>query len=292
MSIAFVDLRSQYLACKNEIDEAIQRVLDHAQFVMGPEIEILENRLSEYVGVKYAITCGSGTEALLLPLLAYDLKRSDPVFTTPYTFFASAEAISLAGATPVFIDVNPETFNIDPHQLEQGIVDALNAGKSTPKGILPVDLFGLAADYDEINRIAEKYDLFVLEDAAQSFGGTYRGRKTGTLGHAAAVSFFPAKPLGCYGDGGAVFTDDEALAEKLVSIRIHGQNKDQYDNIRIGLNARMDTMQAAILLQKLEFFDVELRTRNRIAKMYTEKLNDNIAVQKIPRNCTSSWAVF
>lgn len=292
LATPFVDLKSQYKAHKQAIDSAIQTVLDHGQYVMGPEIFELEARLASYVGVKHAITCGSGTQALLMPLMTSDFRRKDAVFTPSYTFVATVETIALAGATPVMVDVDPGTFNISPDSLRTAIEKTLSSGTLKPRGVIPVDLFGLPADYDAINEIASEFDLFVLEDAAQAFGADYRGNRTGSLAHVAATSFFPAKPLGCYGDGGAIFTDEDELAEKLVSIRVHGQGNDQYDNVRIGLNARMDTIQAAILLQKLSFYEDELVRRTEIADSYTSGLSDDIKSQVIPNGYTSIWAQY
>ena len=292
MTIPFVDLKSQYTAHKKAIDNAIQTVLDHGQYVMGPEVFELEARLAEFVGVKHAVSCGSGTEALLMPLMAFELNQNDAVFTPSYTFVATAETITLAGGTAILVDVDPDTFNISPDALRRTIEETLAEGSFSPRGIIPVDLFGLPANYEEINKIAAEYSLFVLEDAAQAFGASYQGRKTGNLSHVAATSFFPAKPLGCYGDGGAIFTNDSDLAEQLVSIRIHGQGKNQYDNVRIGLNARMDTIQAAILLQKLSFYEDELASRLKIAARYTSQLSAGIKAQAIPPHCTSIWAQY
>lgn len=292
LTTPFVDLKSQYKAHKQAIDAAIQAVLDHGQYVMGPEIIELESQLAEYAGVEHAITCGSGTQALVMPLMTFDLRRSDAVFTPSYSFVASAETVSLAGGTPVLVDVDPATFNLSPDSLRAAIEKTMEGGTLSPRGIIPVDLFGLPADYDAINQIATEYGLFVLEDAAQAFGASYNGKRTGSLTHVASTSFFPAKPLGCYGDGGAIFTDDQKLAEKLISIRVHGQGENQYDNVRIGLNARMDTIQAAILLQKMSFYEDELALRAQFAERYTSRLTTGIKTQKIPTGCTSIWAQY
>ena len=243
---------------------------------MGPEVQELEERLAAYVGVKHAISCSSGTDALLMPLLAYGVGPGDAIFTTPFTFIATAEVIQLLGATPVFVDIDPKTFNIDPGALEAAIASLGKNPKTAglkPKGIIPVDLFGQPADYDQINALAKKHGLFVLEDAAQSFGATYKGRRAGALAEVAGTSFFPAKPLGGYGDGGAIFTDDDELAAVLRSIRVHGQGTHKYDNVRIGLNGRLDTLQAAILLAKLEIFDQEVADRqSRWPQRYSDGL--------------------
>lgn len=294
MATPFINLKEQYARNKASIDTAISRVLDHGQYIMGPEVAELEKQLAEFVGTKHALACSSGTDALVLPLFTKKLSKDDAVFTSPFTFFASAESITLAGATPVFVDIDPTTYNINPQSLENAIKKVLDEGRLTPKGIVPVDLFGIAADYDEINAIASKYELFVLEDAAQSFGAAYKGKKAGGLAEVAATSFYPAKPLGCYGDGGAIFTDDTELYEELVSLRVHGQatSGDKYDNVRIGMNARMDTIQAAVLLEKLKLYEEELIQRNRVAESYTQKLSVNTVTPKIPNQQGSVWAQY
>lgn len=294
MDIPFINLRAQYLKRKESIDRAISKVLDHGQYIMGPEVKVLEERLAEYIGVKHALACSSGTDALLLPLMTLGLSKNDAVFTSPFTFFASAESISLAGATPVFVDIDPTTYNIDPVDLKAKIEDVLREGKLNPKAIIPVDLFGLAADYNKISAIASEFKLFLLEDAAQSFGAPYNDEKACSFGDAAATSFYPAKPLGCYGDGGAVFTNNTQLYEELVSLRVHGQalSGDKYDNVRIGLNARMDTIQAAILLEKLKHYEVEIDQRNTAAKLYTQNLNEAVITPSIPEGQGSVWAQY
>lgn len=301
--IPFIDLAAQQKQIRANIDKRIANVLDHGKYIMGPEIFELESRLCEYLGVKHSVTCSSGTDALLMILMANDIGPGDAVFAPPFTFMATAEVISFIGATPVFVDVDPNTFNIDPECLEKAIDAVVNRSASTypvpesekvlkPKCIIPVDLFGLPADYERINTIADKYNIFVFEDAAQSFGASYKDKKACTLAHAGATSFFPAKPLGCYGDGGAVFTDDGELAEKLKSIRVHGKGCDKYDNGRIGINGRLDTIQAAVLLEKLEIFDQEVENRNRVASLYAERLKDRVYLQSIPGNSTSVWAQY
>lgn len=294
MAIPFIDLNRQYLDNKDSIDAAVSRVLAHGQYIQGPEVRELESQLADYIGVKHALACSSGTDALVLPLMAKQLTSRDAIFTTPFTFFASAESISLVGATPVFVDIDPHTYNIDPVDLESKIQAVVEKGELTPRGIVPVDLFGLAADYKTINTIAEKYGLFVLEDAAQAFGANYHGEKACGLADVAATSFYPAKPLGCYGDGGAVFTNDSDLFDHLVSLRVHGQatSGDKYDNVRIGVNARMDTIQAAILIEKLKLYDQELAERNRVANSYTEKLNETLVTPHIPTGQSSVWAQY
>lgn len=294
MAIPFIDLKTQYNSNKTNIDQAIHKVLKHGQYIMGPEVHELEKQLAEYSGVKHCLSCSSGTDALLLPLMALDLQTNDAVFTTPFTFFATAEAITLAGATPVFVDIQEASFNIDPAHLEQQIDAVLKEGKLIPKAIIPVDLFGLPADFDAINTIAKKYDLFVLDDAAQGFGANYNGSKTCSLTDAGATSFFPAKPLGCYGDGGAVFTNNDELKDKMLSIRVHGQGQtgDKYDNVRIGLNARMDSIQAAILLEKLKLYDEEINARNQVADNYNKALNGLVKTPLVPNNMRSVWAQY
>ncbi len=294
-TIDFIDLKAQQQAILPSLWERLDRVLAHGQYIMGPEVQELEERLAAYVGVKHAISCSSGTDALLMPLMAYGVGPGDAVFTTPFTFIATAEVIQLLGATPVFVDIDPRTFNIDPEALAETIIGLRkdpHTSSLRPKGIIPVDLFGQPADYDRINAIAQKHGLFVLEDAAQAFGATYKGRRAGSLAKVAATSFFPAKPLGCYGDGGAIFTDDDRLAEMLRSIRIHGQGSHRYDNVRLGLNGRFDTLQAAILLAKLEVFDQEILARQEVARRYSEALQGLVAVPYIAPTCTSVWAQY
>ena len=294
MSIPFIDLKTQYHNNKPLIDKAIQAVLEHGQYIMGPEVKELEQQLAEYVGVKHALACSSGTDALQLPLMTENLRENDAVFTSPFTFFASAEAISLAGGTPVFVDIDPDTYNIDPASLRRQIERVKSEGNLNPRGIVPIDLFGLPADYREITKIADEHDLFVLEDAAQSFAAFYHGARAGCFGKVAATSFYPAKPLGCYGDGGAIFTDDSNLYEEMVSLRVHGQAQtgDKYDNVRIGLNARMDTLQAAILLEKLKLYDDEILLRNAVADRYTQRLESVVTTPKIPQGLSSVWAQY
>ena len=307
--IQFIDLHAQQKRIRPLIDAAIKKVLDHGKYIMGPEVFEFEDRLAEYVGVKHCVSCASGTDALLMALMAYGVGPGDAIFTTPFTFVATGEVISLLGATPVFVDIDPRTFNIDPRKLEETIkaVDSgslivngqpstINHQPLTPKGIIPVDLFGLPADYDAINVIARKHDLFVLEDSAQGFGGVYKGRKAGSLADVATTSFFPAKPLGCYGDGGASFTDDDELADILCSIRVHGKGEDKYDNVRIGVNGRLDTIQAAVLLQKLDIFPDELEARQRVAEIYTKLLSElsqqQIVTPHVPEGYQSAWAQY
>ncbi|MBI9089880.1 MAG: DegT/DnrJ/EryC1/StrS family aminotransferase [Desulfobacterium sp.] len=293
--IAFVDLAAQQKKILPGIEANIKAVLKHGKYIMGPEVKELEKRLADFVQVRCAVTCASGTDALLMVLMAHGIGPGDAVFTTPFTFIATAEVISLLGATPVFVDINYATFNICPAKLKQKVQLLSKYGGLTPKAVIPVDLFGLPCDYDRINQIASEYDLTVIEDAAQSFGAEYKGRMAGSLGHAGCTSFFPAKPLGCYGDGGAVFTDSDELADRLESIRLHGKGKDKYDNIRLGLNGRLDTLQAAILLPKLEIFPGELESRRSVAKIYIEQLESRKDLLTLPRvfpGIKSAWAQY
>lgn len=296
----FIDLEAQQQLIREEIEKRIRNVLNHGKYIMGPEVFELEEKLADYTGVKHCISCSSGTDALLMALMAEGVKPGDAIFTTPFTFIATAEVIVLLGATPVFVDIDPVTYNIDPQKLvkciEQFQKGVLPNGKSSEgliaKGIIPVNLFGLPADYDPINRIASDNALFVLEDAAQSFGAEYKRKRSCNLTGIAATSFFPAKPLGCYGDGGAIFTDDKGLAEKLTSIRVHGKGTNKYDNIRLGINGRLDTIQAAILLAKLEGFPRELERKRVIASHYTKMLQNAVQIPSVPDNCRSAWAQF
>ncbi len=289
----FIDLAAQQRRIRTKIEANIRTVLDHGKYIMGPEIGELENRLADYVGVKHAISCSSGTDALLMALMAYNIGPGDSVFTTPFTFIASAEVISLLGAVPIFVDIDPKTYNIDPDKLDSAIRNS-QPEIHNPKGIIAVDLFGLPADYDKINAVARKHGLFVIEDAAQSFGGKYHGRKACSLAEIACTSFFPAKPLGCYGDGGAVFTDDDDLAEKMVSVRIHGKGSHKYDNARIGINGRLDVIQAAVLLAKLDIFPEEVDLRQGIAQCYTEGIApySSLVPPTVPEEMKSVWAQY
>lgn len=304
----FIDLAAQQERIKERIDQNIQNVLKHGKYIMGPEVGELENRLAEYVGVKHCIGCASGTDALLMALMAKGVGPGDAIFTTPFTFIATAEVISLLGATPVFVDIDARTFNMDPEKLSlaiktmitrdfrsQGTEDGGQRTGLSPKGIVTVDLFGLPCDYDRIDKIAEEYGLFVIEDAAQGLGGKFNGKMAGALAEIGCTSFFPAKPLGCYGDGGAVFTDNEGLAETMRSIRVHGKGTHKYDNSRIGLNARLDTMQAAILLAKLDIFPEEIERRQEIAQRYSDLLSvesNEVITPLVPENCKSAWAQY
>ena len=288
----FIDLKAQQQRIRDKIETNIKKVLDHGRYVMGPEIQELEEKLAGYVGARHAIGVASGTDALLIPLMAYGIGPGDAVFTTPFTFIATAEVIQLLGAEPVFVDSQPDTFNIDPQELARTIERTVKEGKLRPRGIIPVDLFGQTADYDEINEIARKYDLFVLQDAAQSFGASYKGKKACSHGHAAATSFFPAKPLGCYGDGGMIFTDDAALHQTYISIRVHGQGRDKYSNVRIGVNGRLDTIQAAVLLAKMEIFDEEIQLRQEVAGRYKDGLQSPAVAAHVKDYNISAWAQY
>lgn len=290
MNIPFIDLKQQYLEIKEQVNDSILKVLEHGQYILGPEIRDLESDLAQFIQVQHVLTCSSGTDALLLALMAHDIGPGDAVFTTPFTFIATAEVISLLGATPVFVDIDEKTFNIDPQLLEEKI--ACVSKDLNAKAIIAVDLFGLCADYDALESVAKKHNLLLIEDAAQSLGAVYKGRKAGSFGDVAATSFYPAKPLGAYGDGGAVFTNDTSMYEKMVSLRVHGQGKNKYDNVRLGLNARMDTMQAAVLLHKLRIFPGEIEKRQEIANTYTQNLQDHVTTPFIPDDCTSTWAQY
>lgn len=292
MNLPFIDLKKQYARLENDIKTAVDKVLASGRFIMGPEVNELETKLADYTGARNVISCSSGTDALLMPLMAHGVGPGDAVFTSPFTFIATAEVISLVGATPVFVDIDPRTYNMDPQKLTDAVERVASEGGLRPACVIPVDLFGLPADYTQINKIAEEKKMFVLEDAAQGFGGQYAGRKACNLAPAAATSFFPAKPLGCYGDGGATFVEDDELAEKMKSIRVHGQGSNKYDNIRIGLNARMDTIQAAILLVKLGVFPDEVQERQRVANRYTENLKNHVVTPEVPDGYLSGWAQY
>jgi dTDP-4-amino-4,6-dideoxygalactose transaminase len=290
-AIPFVDVAAQRRRLGSRIDTAVARVLDHCQFILGPEVRALEQDLSAFCGARHVIGAASGTDALLLVLLAKGVGRGDAVICPAFTFAATAEVVALVGATPVFVDVDAATFNIDPLSFERGIATARRLGLN-PKAAFPVDLFGLPADYDRLNAIADAEGLLVLDDAAQSFGASYHGRPVGTLVPVTATSFFPAKPLGCYGDGGAVFTDDADLAATIESLRVHGQGRDKYDNVRIGITGRLDTLQAAVLIEKLKIFPDEILARNRVAERYSASLGNLCIVPRVPRGLTSVWAQY
>lgn len=289
----FRDLHKQYEVLKSDIDVLMQEVIDNTNFISGPQVSELEAELAAYVGTKYCITCGNGTDALSMVLMAWDIKAGDAVFVPDFTFFSTAEVVAFEGATPVFVDVDENTFNMDPAKLEEAIESILNEEKLTPKAVIPVDLFGLPASYPEILKIAAKHNLKVLEDGAQGFGGLISNQRACSFGDASTTSFFPAKPLGCYGDGGAIFTNNDELASYLESVRVHGKGSYKYENIRIGWNSRLDTLQAAVLLPKLKAFkNYELERVNNIAQKYSELLNDILKIPYIPDNYVSSWAQY
>src|SRR6201994_1213855 len=289
--VPFVDLGAQRRRLGKSIDEAVARVLDHCQFINGPEVTQLEALLAQFSGARHVVSCASGTDALLMALMAMGIGRGDAVFCPSFTFCATGEAVALTGATPVFVDVDEATFNMDAASLKRGIATARKQGLK-PKAVIPVDLFGQSADHDAIIAIADAEGLFVLDDAAQGFGASYKGRRLGTFGLATATSFFPAKPLGCFGDGGAIFTDDAELAATLRSIRVHGQGSDKYDNVRLGLTGRLDTMQAAILIEKLKIFDDEIAARNKVAERYARGLGNVVTVPHLAKDCSSVWAQY
>ena len=290
----FRDLKSQYQSLKPEIDKGIQSVLDSAGFILGKQVNELEEKLAEYAGRKYCITCASGTDALQLALMAMNVGYGDAVFTSDFTYFASASVASLHGATPVLVDIDINTFNISPDALEKAIIRVRNEGKLKPKAIIAVDLFGQPADYSKIVFIANKYGLKLIEDAAQGFGGSIGNKMACSFGDISATSFFPAKPLGCYGDGGAIFVDSDELNQRLRSLRVLGKSPDdKYDNREIGINSRLDTIQAAILLPKLKaFIDYELEAVNMAAEQYTKHLEGYVATPSIMEGCRSSWAQY
>ncbi|MBV8752123.1 MAG: DegT/DnrJ/EryC1/StrS family aminotransferase [Hyphomicrobiales bacterium] len=289
--IRFVDVAAQRRRLGTRIDEAIARVLAHCQFIMGPEVAALEEQLAAFCGARHALGCASGTDALLLALMAKGIGPGDAVICPAFTFCASAEAVVLVGATPVFADVDEATFNLDPSSLEGALAAAKRSGLRS-KAVMTVDLFGLPAAYDAITDFAVAHGLAVIADAAQSFGAVYHERAVGTLAPITTTSFFPSKPLSCYGDGGAVFTDDNDLAALMRSLRVHGQGADKYDNVRIGINGRLDTIQAAVLIEKLAIFAEELAARERIARRYDESLHDVAIVPRVPEGFTSVWALY
>src|SRR5437763_552185 len=289
--VPFIDVAAQRRRRGKSIDEAISRVLGHCQFINGPEVAELEQALAAFSGARHVVSCASGTDALLMVLMAEGIGRGDAVLCPSFTFCATGEAVALTGATPVLVDVEEATFNMDAGSLQRGVAAARKLGLK-PKAVIPVDLFGQSADHDAIGAVAEAEGMFVLDDAAQAFGASYKGRRLGTFGLVTATSFFPAKPLGCFGDGGAIFTDDAGLAETLRSIRVHGQGSDKYDNVRLGLTGRLDTMQAAVLIEKLKIFDDEIAVRNRIAERYARGLGNVVTVPRLASGCTSVWAQY
>lgn len=293
----FRDLKKQYEVLKDEMDKAVLDVASSGKYINGPWVKELETELAEYVGVKHCISCANGTDALYIAMMAWDIKEGDAVFVPDFTFFSSGEVVSHAGGTPIFVDVDRKTYNIDPSSLVDAIEKVISDGKLEPKVIVAVDLFGLPANYEELQKIADKYGLKILEDGAQGFGGEINGRKACSFGDIGTTSFFPAKPLGCYGDGGAIFTDDDELAMKMQSIKVHGKGKMKYDNVRIGLNSRLDSIQAAILQVKFKAFkEYEVADVNKAAQKYDElikeKLGDKIIIPFIPKGYLSSWAQY
>lgn len=289
----FIDLKAQYLKLKPEIDANIKKVLDCGQYIMGDFVQQLEEELSNYVGAKYCVTCANGTDALSLALMVWGIGPGDAVFVPSFTFYSTAEVVSLIGASPIFIDVDPNTFNMDPVQLEKAILQIKKEGRLKPSVIIPVDLFGLPANYIKIREIANTYHLYVLEDAAQGFGGSIKKALAGSFGDISTTSFFPAKPLGCYGDGGAIFTNEKKHYDLLTSLRVHGKGTFKYDNVRIGMNSRLDTLQAGILLPKLHaFIEYELENRNKVAALYTSMLTNYVKTPSIPSGYISSWAQY
>ena len=289
--IPFIDVAAQRRRLGRSIDDAIGRVLSHCQFILGPEVRTLEADLAAFCGGRHAISCASGTDALVMVLMAKGIGPGDAVICPTFTFTATAEVVVLVGATPVFADVEEDSFNLDPESLARACATARGLGLR-PKAVIPVDLFGRPADYGRILPIARAEGLFVLDDAAQSFGATCDNRRIGAVGDATATSFFPAKPLGCYGDGGAILTDDDDLAQIMRSIRVHGEGRDKYDCVRIGLNGRLDTIQAAVLIEKLKIFPDEIASRNRVARNYHAGLSDVVTVPSVPPGSTSVWAQY
>ena len=289
--LAFIDLKRQQARIRDRLDTAISKVLAHGSYIMGPEVRQLEAELATFCGAKHVLSCSNGTDALGLVLRALRVGPGDAVFCPSFTFAATAEVVVWFGATPVFVDVHEDTFNMDARSLEAAVQTAKGL-KLRPAGVISVDLFGLPADYDAIEPVCKAHGLWLLDDAAQSFGATYKGRKLGTIGVATGTSFFPAKPLGCYGDGGAIFTEDDALAEMLVSLRVHGQGSDKYDNVNIGINGRLDTLQAAVLLEKLLIFPDEIAQRQQVADRYNAALAELCAVPRVPPELTSVWAQY
>jgi dTDP-4-amino-4,6-dideoxygalactose transaminase len=291
-TIPFIDLKSQYAAIKDKVDAGIRRVLEHGQYILGPEVAECEKRLADLAGTKHCLTVSSGTDALVAPLMALGIGPGDAVFLPTFTFTATAEVVMLVGARPVYVDSDPHLFNIDVAHLARQIVAVKAEGRWRPRAVIAVDLFGLPADYTALNVLCERDDLFLIADAAQSFGGALDNRRVGSLAPLTATSFFPAKPLGCYGDGGAVFLDDDALHAKLLSIRVHGQGRSKYEVERIGLNARFDTLQAAVILAKLDVFEEELEQRQSVAEAYTAALGNAVETPSVPAGYCSAWAQY
>lgn len=289
----FRDLGAQYNRLKEEIDANIKATIDSGRYISGPFVKQLEDELAEFVGISYCVSCANGTDALELVLRAWGIGEGDAVFVPAFTFMSTAEVVATVGARPVFVDICEDTFNIDPKSLEYAIEKVCKEGRFKPKAVIPVDLFGLPADYDSVSGIAQKYGLKILEDGAQGFGGEIRGKRACSFGDAATTSFFPAKPLGCYGDGGAIFTNDEELALLLRSLCVHGKGREKYENVRIGRNSRLDTIQAGILLPKFHALrDYEVEEVNRVASSYSDKLRGHVVVPVVPEGCLSCWAQY
>jgi dTDP-4-amino-4,6-dideoxygalactose transaminase len=290
--LAFIDLKKQYEVIKDDLRPRLDKVLERTAFIGGEEVKALEEGLMAYTGVKHVISCANGTDALILPLMAWDIRPGDALFCPAFTFIATSEVVSLRGGTPIFVDVDPLTFNMDVGDLERKIQIVRKGGEYIPRAVITVDLFGLPADYKPISEVAKAHGLLVLEDAAQGFGGEIGGVPAGNFGDAAATSFFPAKPLGCYGDGGAVFTNDSELRETLSSIKSHGAGSHKYEHVRIGQNSRLDTLQAAVLLSKLKAFPEELKLRQEKARGYDSRLSGVVEIPRVPEGFLSSWAQY
>ena len=291
-NIQFIDLQAQraYLGCR--IDDAIARVLAHGRFIMGPEVKILESRLSEFSNMARTVSCSSGTDALLLPLMAWNIGPGDAVFVPSFTFASTAEMVALLGGIPVFVDISPDSFNIDPGPLNRAIDEVKKDGALRPRAVIAVDLFGQIADYPELKKITDAHSLKLIADAAQGYGSTLGGKQAGFWADAVTTSFFPAKPLGCYGDGGAVLTNDASLADTMAALRVHGKGADKYDNVLIGINGRMDTLQAAIVIEKLAIFGEEIEKRNLVAGRYEAALKDHVGTPRVSDEVVSSWAQY
>ncbi len=291
-NIQFIDLQAQRAFIGERMTHAINGVLEHGKFIMGPEVKTFETQLAKFGGAEHAISCGNGTDAILLPMMAWGIGAGDAVFCPSFTFAATAEMIAITGATPVFIDVLPDSFNIDPTHLKNVIHETKDNGKLTPRAIISVDLFGQSAHYKSLRTVANEFNLKLVSDAAQGFGSTWNGKHSSSFADVVTTSFFPAKPLGCYGDGGAVLTNDAELASIMQSLRVHGKGTDKYDNVRIGINSRLDTMQAAILIEKLAIFDDEIVKRNKVAARYNEALSESVGVPHVPEGVVSTWAQY
>ena len=291
-TIPFIDLKTQYASIKDKVEAGIKRVLEHGQYIMGPEVAECERRLAQIAGSKHCLTVSSGTDALVAPLMALGIGPGDAVFLPTFTFTATAEVVVLVGARPVYVDVHPRQFNIDVNHLAKLVAAVKKEGTHKPRAVIAVDLFGLPADYAALNKLCEAEGLTLIDDAAQSYGGALNNKRVGSLAPITATSFFPAKPLGCYGDGGAIFLDDDALAAKLVSIRVHGQGRSKYEVERVGLNARFDTIQAAVILAKLDVFESELERRQEIAATYDKALGRAVETPEIPPGYRSAWAQY